>query len=735
MYLWMPQAEDDQSAQTTPSGTMISKLCTDASLLREGLQRLQRDAQQSREACQRDGGGVAEALLSSVVSQVSVAEASMAGAMDSLTATAAIALPQPMDDVSASAAAAAAAAVAMEAPPEEPNAESSAVVEEEEAAPTPSFRLVHTSGKPPPNSGPPSLRLSPDELACVFGFYQPSELTRVATTIGKTVFGWAAKRYTHLTIDGSDKGGVRQQWERMPLEVAHRWGQRATNLTHLHVIYKNQASRWCRGTWVALIDGNAAARKAMSREREGQCGAAAAARGPDRPSAASSIKVLSFEEDSDGEPYDEGEDVSSAPLPPSPLPVDLSVLEEVHDMPYACAAVRMGDRVWQTPSMRVMTLKQDECDAEAVMAKWMASCEHLEVFDDGSIFEITTELLTMPPPGTSLVRLRSMGTLNLDTVGTINPGRVADLRQALVARGCHMSLRELPIEATEITAEHKGLLREVPSLSAAVLQPEALSQPQVVKKADNLEMELELIEWMAEEAPQVQKLVREFAAVTDVVFYKNELTDPNAAGHAAAYFPRATTFRCNAGQLPPRVRSGLAKTVANMPQCNTIEFVDNLEAHQEAPKNAVAFLESLKRHMATGKGPGAGEGGDSTEGATERSLSVQIEVSANGILHHSRPLQKWASHDLPAIDEVTVFVMDGLEEDDSMEALYGSVMASLVGIMSRPGVSKASIVFLSLHDLGHMRRLFQSQLAWFNLLDTPYTITMEEVTITVETRT
>ncbi|CEM16843.1 unnamed protein product [Vitrella brassicaformis CCMP3155] len=727
------------SAQTTPSGTMISKLCTDASLLREGLQRLQTDAQRSCETYQRDGGGVAEASLSYAVSQVSVAEAAVAGAMDSLTAMAAMALPQPMDDVSASAAAAAAAAaVAIEVPPEEPDAESSAVVEEEEGAPTPSFRLVHTSGKPPPNSGPPSLRLSPDELACVFGFYQPSELTRVATTIGKTVFGWAAKRYTHLTIDGSDKGGVRQQWERMPLEVAHRWGQRAANIAHLHVIYKNQASRWCRGTWVALIEGNAEARKAMRAKRKerqgGAAAAAAAARGQDLPSAASSIKVLSFEEDIDDEPhhYDD-QTLPVDPLPLSPPPVDLSALEEVHNMPYGCAAVRKGRRVWQTPSVRAMTFKEDD-GYSSDAAGWMTSCEHLETFDDGGpTARSKLRLLCMPPLGSSLARLRSIGPLKLRSDEAVQT--VDNLRQAFVERGCHKSLRELPIEATEITAEHKGLLQEVALLSEAMLQPEALSQPQVVKKADNLEMELELIEWMANERPQVQKLVREFAAVTDVVFYKNELTDPNAAAHAAAYFPRATTFRCTAGELPPRVRSGLAKTVANMPRCSTIGFVDNLEAHQDAPKNSVAFLESVKRHMATGKGPGAGEGGDSNEGETERSLSVNIEVSAKGILDHSRPLQKWASHDLPAIDEVNVYVMDGLEEDDSMVALYGSMMASLVGIISRPGVSEASIVFLSLHVLGHMRRLFQSQLAWFNLLDTAYSVTMEDDTITVETRT
>ncbi|CEM35131.1 unnamed protein product [Vitrella brassicaformis CCMP3155] len=724
---------EDLSGHTTAPGTMISKLCTDASLLREGLQRLQRDAQQSCETYQRDGGGLAKALLSSVVSQVFAAEASMAGAMDSLTTMAAMALPQPADDTGASSAAAAAAAVAIAVSQEEPNAESSAMVDEA-AAPTPSFRLVHKSGNPPPNTGPPSFRLSRDELACVFGFYQPSELTQVAPTLRKTLFGWAAQQYTHLTIDGSDKGGVRQQWERMPLEVAHRWGRRATNLTHLHVIYPRGTSRWCRGTWVALIEGNAEARKATKEKREeeqGESGAAAAAsaaaRGQDHASAASSIKVLSFEEDSDGEPNCEANDVSSDPLPPSPSPVDLSALEEVHNLPYGCAEVRTSDRVWQTPSVRVMTFEWDDTpDPERAIGEWMASCEHLEIFDDDGTFETKAELLCMPPPGTSLARLRSIGPIFLQ-YGEADDyqDRVAGLRQALVARGCRKSLRELSIEASEITAENKGLLREVALLSEAVLHPEALSEAPVVKLTHGREMEVELIEWMANESPQVQKLVRELASVAEVVSYNNELTDPNAAAHATV-FPCATTFRCTAGELSAEEIDGLAKTVASsMPQCRTIHLGD---ADEDALKHAVAFLRSLRRHMATEDGQGGGEG----EG--EKHLSVTIAVSVTGILHRSLPLQLWPNRDLPAIDDVFIRVMGSLPPGATEEALYGSLMASLTGVMSRPGVSKAS-AWLCHSVLKGVRRLFNTHLAAFNLLGAPYTITMRYDTITIARRT
>ncbi|CEM32333.1 unnamed protein product [Vitrella brassicaformis CCMP3155] len=742
--------EDDPSGQTSASGTMISKLCADARVVRDGLQRLQRDARQSCEAFQREGDVPADSVatllsLSAASAHASAAESSISAMVDALNRAAASLPHQPAEDIGASAAAA--AAVAMEAASEEPGAESSMV--EEEAARTPSFRLTHTSGRPPTNDGPPARRLSRDELSGVFGFYQPWELTPVAPTIGKTLVGWAAQQYTHLTIDGSERGGVHQLWEGMPLEVAYRWGRRATNLAHLHLIYPRAASLWCRGIWVAILEGNAAARKATrERREEGQAedgAAAAAAAGASRqdgPSAASSIKVLSFEKAVDGEPYAELNDVSADPLPPFPSPVDLSALEEVHRMPHGCAAVRTGGRVWHTPLVRVMTFESDDGDDEVEAAKeWMTSCEHLEVFDDGNSSTVDkVQLLSVPPPGTSLARLQSIGTLgkhgwdlyegNADAMRDV----LASMREALLAlleRGCRRSLSELPIAVEgKITTGHKGVLRELARLSEAVLQPQALDKPQFKIEREG-EMELELIEWMANESSQVQKLVREFAALAGVVLYENELTD--AAD--TVYFPRATIFRCPPRHLSAEVIDGLARTVANsMPQCRTIEFVDT-ETHLDAAKNAVVFLKALKRHMATGEG----QGGSSSGSEGERRLSVKIEVSAGCISDRSRPLQGWTSHDLPAIDDVHLDVKGGLPAGATEEVLNGSLMASLAGIMSRPGVRKASA---SLHRPSlrqGVRRLFNTQLAGLSLLGAPNTITMGHhiftSTITVARRT
>ncbi|CEM02706.1 unnamed protein product [Vitrella brassicaformis CCMP3155] len=667
---------------------MTSKLCADAGVVREGLQRLQRDAQLSCEKCQRDGNAFADAFLTAASAHASVAESSSSAMVDAFTRAAASFPHQPPNDIGASATAPAAAAV--EASPEQPPNADSSMVEERVL----SFRLTSTSGKPPTNDGPARLRLSPDELAGVFGFYQPWELARVAPKIGKMVFDGAAKGYTHLTIDGSDKGGVRQLRERLPLELAYRWGQRATNHTHLHVIYPCWASSWCRGIWVAILEGNAAARKAMRERREegqaeGGASAAAAASRQDSPSAASSIKVLSFEKDSDdGVLYHVGDVVSAEPLSPSPSPVNLSALEEVHAMPYDCAAVRTDDRVWHTPSVRVMTFKANSAlDERRELKEWMTSCEHLETFDGGLRPYDKVDLLRVPPVGTSLARLRSIGTLN---AGVLIDDELADLQEALVERGCRKSLSELPIVA-EWGVPCKWVLCELARLSEAVLQPQALDKPQVVRVTgpENL-MGLELIEWMADESSQVQKLVREFAAVAGVVVYKNELTDPNAAADTV-YFPSATIFRCPPQHLSAEVVDGLARTVANsMPQCRTIELVD-IGTHSDAAKNAVVFLSALKRHMSTREGQGGGEGGgsSSSEGEGERRLSVRILVSAGDILDHSRPLQEWASHDLPVIDEVHIDVEGDLPAGATEEAFNGSLMASLTGL-SRAGVSKAS---------------------------------------------
>ncbi|CEM05781.1 unnamed protein product [Vitrella brassicaformis CCMP3155] len=250
---------------------MISKLCADARVWREGLQQLQREIQLLSDEFQRDGNGPADVLatllsLSAASTHASVAESSVRGTMDALTRAAASFPHQPPNDIAASSAVAPAAAEASSEAA--PNAESS-VVEGKVL----SFRLVCKSGRPPPNNGPARFRLSRDELAGVFGFYQPWELARVAPTIGKTLVGWAAQQYTHLTIDGSDKGGVRRLWERLPLEVAYRWGQRAANLTHLHVIYACwEASYWCRGIWVAILEGNAVGQEGHEGEEGGGAG-------------------------------------------------------------------------------------------------------------------------------------------------------------------------------------------------------------------------------------------------------------------------------------------------------------------------------------------------------------------------------------------------------------------------------------------------------------------------------
>jgi len=276
-------------------------------------------------------------------------------------------------------------------------------------------------------------------------------------------------------------------------------------------------------------------------------------------------------------------------------------------------------------------------------------------------------------------------------------------------------------------------------LSEQVMHPDALQKPQLVDSAaggrGRREMDLELIGWMKNESPQVQKIVCETASLADVVcFDRTEhgtLTDPNAAADTV-FFPRADTFRCKSYDRETQL-DGLVRTVAHsMPTCGHLHFLK----YRDSPENAVAFLEALKGQMVCG---GEGEAA-ATAG---RRFSVEIDIPLFTILHSdgrrshgfqgTDPLVKWASHQLPPVDEVDITLCDHLSQGDTVEAVYGLLMASLVGIISRPGVRKAS-AFLrsSLRAAGE--RFFHSQLAVFNLLSTPYTMGFENGSITIERR-
>ncbi|CEL95926.1 unnamed protein product [Vitrella brassicaformis CCMP3155] len=422
-----PVAGKEGAARFPQQGRTRAQLRADADLLCEGIQQLQKKIERSCDVC--PSGGELYALVRSHFG----AAKSAVSALEAVITAASLDSTQQADDAASPAAAAAAAGGGgsdcgfADSPPEEATAQMAVADADLSAAasPQPSYRIKHRSGLPPPDQPLARLRLSADELARVFGFTHPWELTRRRRVLGKTIFTGAAANYTHLTIDASKKGGVRRLWERMPLKTAFKWGQRAIHLTHLHLTRPHVfASRWCRGVWVALLEGNAAARKAINdnekkkrrkgqaekREEGGEEGSARPAHHVPQP--ASSIKVLSF--DSPGEEQEEqqgGRDTSADPLPASPSPVDLSQLEEVHKMPWRYAGVRTGSRVWHTPHLRVLTLWRDNIYMPEVTHSWTQTCGHLQEFDEDSyLLRDKQDLLSKAP---SLPSLQSIGPIDL----------------------------------------------------------------------------------------------------------------------------------------------------------------------------------------------------------------------------------------------------------------------------------------------------------------------------------
>jgi len=185
---------------------------------------------------------------------------------------------------------------------------------------------------------------------------------------------------------------------------------------------------------------------------------------------------------------------------------------------------------------------------------------------------------------------------------------------------------------------------------------------------------------MADKSRQVQRVVRGFAAIADEVTYSGDATPAISIADPTTFpiFPRAHTFRCAAGPFTQETLDSLAKAVAKqMPKCRHIRL--------RGPDDAVYFLEALKGQL------GSGQGGGGDEGVSEK-LTVTMDISALDIVEYGIDgLQKWANHDLPAIQEVTIdpadlTVPDSVWQDD----FDGWLVGVLVAIIGNPAVSEAA---------------------------------------------
>ncbi|CEM08935.1 unnamed protein product [Vitrella brassicaformis CCMP3155] len=259
----------------------------------------------------------------------------------------------------------------------------------------PSYRLIHRSDNAPPVEGPARRRLARDELANVFGHLQPWELTPLWRRLGTPLFHQSAANYTKLVIDCEDDTAGRM-WETMPLDVAHKWGQRAANLREIKHRYPHWREGWCRGTWVALVEGHAIGRAAIAekkrQKREGGEGAAAsaAAVGQDdddgsRSADEGTLEVLSFEAVELDDSIEIPDPPPSSDLPPAPTaPIHLPALTTVDNIANDCMSAndcmpaRVG-RQWHTPAVKSLTTQLLRFPAQKGGRSWLEDCKAIEV--------------------------------------------------------------------------------------------------------------------------------------------------------------------------------------------------------------------------------------------------------------------------------------------------------------------------------------------------------------------
>ncbi|CEL95827.1 unnamed protein product [Vitrella brassicaformis CCMP3155] len=399
--------------------------------------------------------------------------------------------------------------------------------------------------------------LSRDALSNVFGHLQPWELTPIRPALGTSLFTQSAANYSHISIDYED-GHSRRMWEAMPIPVAHKWGERATSIRQLKHRYPrglDYARKWCRGTWVSLVEGHAGGRAALAAAKEksrqqggdGAAAAAAAVDGGDKPSDdEGTLEVLTFEDVGLHHSSYIPNPPPSSDLPPVPsAPVRLPALTTVKDIPNECAAARVG-RSWQTPNVKTFSHSCGLSSGRNGFKAWLADCcETIEVLTSGyrgtaMVASAVSEL----PAGRSLSALHTLQ-LDLDEAEDTDM-----LREALVAKGVLEKLRSAV------------------QLRDAIAQPAALSEPTIDWGGGHGQTKVKLLSGTTE--PAVQKVLAHLAKTAATLTYDGH-DEPHPAPISDDTFPAAHEFRLRDDALATEDKKRRAIEVAShMPNLTTI---------------------------------------------------------------------------------------------------------------------------------------------------------------------
>ncbi|CEM31862.1 unnamed protein product [Vitrella brassicaformis CCMP3155] len=625
-----------------------------------------------------------ESYVNAAVTQLSSVESGLSGAVDALAAA-----PTP--------------------PPA--NSSAAAGTDQQPQARRSSYRLVHRSSIPPSvYEGPARRRLSRDELSNVFGHLQPWELTHYRRPLGTRLFNQSAANYTNPVIDCEDDK-ARRMWAAMPLAVAQRLGQRATNIREIKHRYPEDCECWCLGTWVALVEGHASGRAAIAakkkREREGGEGTAAAAAG---------------QADGSGQSADDG------------------TLETVDNIPLECISAR-ADRQWRTPAVTTLIVgtdldlsSYDEEEWDGLEA-WVGGCDAIEVLDLKRIYFTTTEglLSALPADGKSLAALRTLRGVSMDEAVWMETDKVGidRLREVMVARGVKRSVRELKITVRRMPSRDGAVTwsESAARLIEAVAAPEVVWEEVFAPTDDSTSgrIDAELLSLSSSTGTlPAQKLIVDYAKTAGTVTYSGcHETTPNAITDDA--FAAAHTLRLVGDALADSDKKNRAVDIASkMPNLARIEAPHRLGETLTAPVREVwRFLERLQTAR-------------ESRGRAEKSLSYVGLTLPPGALAIStdNPASPclWDPdiHQLPPIAEVCVDVL-GMVADDRLEAFYNGVMATVVSFTSKLKGHTKSTVQLCPGMMDDFRQRFLVK--GLNINAGPYQLSIFRRTLLVERRT
>jgi len=239
-----------------------------------------------------------------------------------------------------------------------------------------------------------------------------------------------SKQYTHLTIDASTEA-EQLFWHMLSAKpvLCWLWGKRLTRLESIVLKYPNKTPAWCLTSLISLIEGHAAARRAMvvrharshlqvSQLREG------------------TLTSISFES-VDVALTDEQQRPTPDLLPPkSTHPTSLPALVSISGIRYGhrVLAKAAAGRGWQWPSLRCLAVDSTGghiCSGGALcgfvgglttLTRLDASCS---LADKAAIVESMG----------AASQLESIGELHIDGKGADKD--LMRLKDALVARKCH----------------------------------------------------------------------------------------------------------------------------------------------------------------------------------------------------------------------------------------------------------------------------------------------------------